>query len=273
VIKFADDTMLSDLKAIWQECFGDSREYIDMYFSGRFKKGKCLVYIADDVVCAMLVIYDAGVMLGGEYKKLGYIYGVCTRPEYRGRGISGKLLAYARDYISKNGGFSVLAPATESLVEFYKKRGFSEAFYVRQAGWETERSTVEAELLPVSAEEYKMLRDDSFARDGYVLWGSEMIEYALSENGFSGGKSYKVSAGGKEYILLYYISDGTLYVQETTLGDDVLKAVLDGVAEHEGCNRVSARLHTGSQIDSQERVIAMADRKIDCRGYMNIVFD
>lgn len=273
MIKFADDTMLSQLKNIWQKCFGDDEKYIDMYFGGRFKKGRCLVYIENDVPCAMLVIYDAKIKISGEYMPVSYIYGVATHPEYQGRGISTKLLEYARELISAEGGFSVLAPATNELIEFYKKRGYYKSFFVKQAEWDVSESNIKAEISDVSAEEYKKLRDIRFDREEYICWSVDVIEYALHENHFCGGKVCRISIDSAEYAVMYYVNGGVLYVQETTLSDDAMVDALNFLANEEKCTKVSARLCADSRIDGEIKALAMTDKKLSGSGYFNIVFD
>ena len=273
MIRFADDTMLSQLKNIWHECFGDDEKYIDMYFGGRFKKGRCLVYTENDIPCAMLIIYDTKIKSGGEDMPVSYIYGVATHPDYQGKGISTKLLEYAKDLISKEGGFSVLAPATKELIEFYEKRGYYKSFFVKQAEWDVSENDINAEFSDVSAGEYKRLRDIRFDREGYISWSGDIIEYALHENHFFGGKTRKISVDGAEYAVMYYVNDGMLYVQETTLTDEVVADALNVLAKEEGCTKVSARLCANSRIDGEIKTLAMADKRLSGSGYFNIVFD
>lgn len=273
MITFADEKMLPQLKHIWKECFGDGDDYIKMYFDGRFKCGKCLVYICDDMVCAMLVMYNGKIVLKDGIQNAHYIYGVATLPEYRGRGISTELLKYAGDYIKSKGSTAVLAPAEPKLIEFYKKRGFAESFYIKQAEWTALESDVQIEYSSLDGSEYKCMRDSFFGSDGYFCWDEQMLDYALSENEFCGGKSHKIIFNSKSYAVLYYVNDVTLYVQESTIPDDILISLLNKIALDNKCTKISARLPLFCGISAETRPIAMSDSDKINNGYMNIIFD
>ena len=65
-------------------------------------------------------------------KKGFYVYGVATGKEYRGKGISTKLLEYAKGFVDeKKADFLVLVPRNEGLFEFYVKRGFFRKYCVK----------------------------------------------------------------------------------------------------------------------------------------------
>lgn len=265
--------MIPALKKIWRECFGDDEKYIDMYFDGRFKKGRCPVYTEGGVPCAMLVIYDGKIMRGGKYENAFYIYGVATLGAYRKRGISTCLLEYAQQLAAEENAVCTLAPATRELIEFYKKRGYTESFCVRYAQWNTEAGETEIAVLPINAAEYKLLRDRRFARDGYFAWDTDIIGYALAENAFCGGNACKILIGAQEYAVMYYVNGGTLNVQETTLTDDLAYGALNALALREGCTKVSVRFCADGGDSAQVTVIAMSDSAEIKNGYMNIIFE
>lgn len=268
--------MLPSLKKIWRTCFGDDEKYTDMYFDGRFNAGKCIVYTDNGAPCAMTVIYNGKIMRGGKYENAYYIYGVATLAEYRKRGISTRLLEYAKNSVCGENAVLVLAPATEPLIDFYGKRGYVKSFFVKRAYWETENAKAETEkisFLPIDAVQYKQMRDTRFERDGYFAWDTDIIGYALAENEFCGGGACKIAVGGKEYAVMYYVNDDILHVQETTLTDDVLLTALNALARREGCTAVSARLDAAIVICADTAVIAMSDCGDIKNGYMNIIFE
>lgn len=64
--------------------------------------------------------------------KGAYYYGVCTDESLRGKGIMTALMEWGKEELAKEGArFIVLIPASESLFEFYKKRGYQKAFSKR----------------------------------------------------------------------------------------------------------------------------------------------
>ncbi len=98
---------------LWQEAFGDSREEI-LYFTDNLKNGKCIGICKDDELASMLFLVKCN--FGS------YVYAACTRKKYRSGGYMTELLDYAKSDESP----LCLIPASDSLVDFYYKRGFTQ---------------------------------------------------------------------------------------------------------------------------------------------------
>ena len=97
---------------LWQEAFGDSREEI-LYFIDNLKNGKCIGILKNDELASMFFLVKCN--FGN------YIYAACTRKKHRGGGYMTELLDYAKSDESP----LCLIPASDSLVDFYYKRGFT----------------------------------------------------------------------------------------------------------------------------------------------------
>lgn len=105
-----------DVLFLWQEAFGDSSEDID-YFLKNCKNKTALGFFREEKIISMLFLVDCTV----NDITCKYIYAACTLKNYKKQGIMSKLLAFAECNFNS----IVLVPADESLVEFYKKRGFT----------------------------------------------------------------------------------------------------------------------------------------------------
>ena len=120
VITFAKKEDKDEIIALWQEAFLEKREDIEPFVDEYFE---CFVLLkSNETVCSMLSMIP--VFINDE--KGRYIYAVATKKEYQNRGYSSKLLEYVNEYINMNNEkFSVLVPASDSLFDFYEKRGYN----------------------------------------------------------------------------------------------------------------------------------------------------
>ncbi|MBQ9532042.1 MAG: GNAT family N-acetyltransferase [Eubacterium sp.] len=107
-----------DIISLWADVFGDSEEEI-LYFIKNLAHGKCLGYFENNKLVSMFFLVDCCI----NHKNYKYIYAACTYKEYEGRGFMTKLIEYAY----KNDSSLCLIPANESLIKFYKKRGFNKS--------------------------------------------------------------------------------------------------------------------------------------------------
>lgn len=120
---------LTELIRLFVGAFGGTEAFAQMVME-RFA-GFDNVYVAqqDEKLAACLCAVP--VTLKG--KKGAYYYGVCTDPQWRGKGIMTDLMKATQERLTAQGAqFAVLIPANEGLFEFYAQRGFQKAFAKRQ---------------------------------------------------------------------------------------------------------------------------------------------
>ena len=72
------------LRALWQEAFGDSDEYLDIFFGTAFSPNRCRCVAIEGKVVAALYWLDCAC----RGRKLAYIYAVATAKTHRGQGIA-----------------------------------------------------------------------------------------------------------------------------------------------------------------------------------------
>lgn len=288
-IGFADDSMVPELMELWMEAFGDEREYVEFYFNNRFREGELLVYVEEGRPVSMLSLLPVILHIGEDKIPARYVYAVATAKAYRGRGYAGTLIQEAGTYLKEP---LLLQPADESLVEYYRKMGFREAFTLWEC--EPEKPTgaggVTAQQLPerarkvtagslhkeqrywlltITPTEYATLRNQYFAKEGYIEWDRDAIAYALLENEFQGGYAYKVYHDGQEDILLYRMENGCMKIIETTLSDADIYGVLEKLRMEP--EKILVRRPAGK---NEKRVLGMlwSDHPVQ-GGYLNLTLD
>lgn len=111
MIKYTD--CKEDIISCWSEAFGDSKEDI-LFFIENVKNAKCLSYYIEDDIAGMLYLVESSL---GQY-----IYAACTKKKYRKQGIMNELLSFCKNEYDR----LCLIPANNDLVEYYRKRGFTD---------------------------------------------------------------------------------------------------------------------------------------------------
>lgn len=155
-------------KALWQEVFGDDDAFVDRFLIHHFSHDQLLCveepekeaskfHNADDrKLLSMLHLIGFHIPKG---ERVGYIYGVATAPEARGRGLATRLLQEAIRRAQAEGMKAlILIPADEGVRSFYARHGFSGELPVRflaTADFDFGTGTPDrdrAMVLPLSAE-------------------------------------------------------------------------------------------------------------------------
>jgi len=269
---FANPSMISQLKDIWQECFGDEMEYIDFFFDNILKKApyyKNLLVALDGIapVC-MLTMIPAWIQLKSKKKKVYYIYGVATTQSHRGRGYAAGLLAYAGELAQKEDAALMLVPASESLFTYYEKLGFATGFYIKKETYDRKEENEKiyakekesnilkfsptVQVSEIEEEAYFSLRMKQIKDVGDIYWEEEEIHYALLENAFLGGKSYRITCEDVDYLLLGCPYDSCYYIREHTLPENVAKEVFFFLAKQNQCSSISIKSKV-SVLELQQR--------------------
>ncbi len=243
-IVFADPELnREEIQEIWQSSFGDGEAYVDFYLKNRMTEETMLLYYLDGKAVSMASFLPTEYRRGGENIPCRYVYAVATLPEYRCLGCAAKLLDFAKNYYQEP---LILSPADEKLCGYYEKQGFVQAF--------AEKAEPEADIqmmeLPVceeadsfdlseqiAPEEYAEIREKHFMREGFVRWPKDAVAYAMEENSYCGGKTLLVRRAGEatdRAVLMYRMEGERLLVEETTLSDGELRALMPRLLEETG---------------------------------------
>ena len=114
---------------LWKVSFGDSDEFIQLYFDRVYKEENTLVIKKDGRVVSALQILPYEMTYFGAMIPVGYICGVCTAPSERGKGLMNQLMIKALEEMRRRGyALAVLIPATPGLFDLYRRFGFENVF-------------------------------------------------------------------------------------------------------------------------------------------------
>lgn len=129
MVSFADTSHIERIKKLWKEVFGDSDEFLNLYFSEKFQREQCLVCIEEEQVCASLQMLPYVLQLKGISYPACYIFAVMTSSFERNKGYMRQLLEFALDDLKqKKIQLVFLIPQEPYLFSIYTKFGFQKAF-------------------------------------------------------------------------------------------------------------------------------------------------
>lgn len=116
---------------IWKECFNDSDQYVDMFFSTIYSDADALTLEHDGVVVSSMLLQRYAMNFHGVTCSISYICGAATLKRWRGMGFMGQLVKRAvRESFERGDLMCALIPADMPLYKYYEGFGFSPVFYV-----------------------------------------------------------------------------------------------------------------------------------------------
>ena len=187
-IRFSKYSDIPKLRQIMKIVFGDNDLYLDRFFLYKYKNN-ALVCEIDHEIVSIAFLLDALL----EEKPITYIYGCATLPQYRGKGIMNEILSFAYQNRS-NQNFSALClvPASDSLFEYYKSKGFQNYFFIKNENYFlvdfSNPKKSDLLLKPLTPIQYLDLKNHIFSVANSITW--DLKHYELIE------KEYITEKGG-----------------------------------------------------------------------------
>ena len=150
---------LPQLKRLWQEAFGDSDAFTELFFTKGFSPLRCLAATEGEQVLGALYWFD--------YEPgLAYIYGVGVLAAARGKGVGIALMRKVHDHLQKSGYRGCgLCPADAGLFGYYDRLGYAPCAPVRTVKC---RAGAPAKAEKLGACQYARLRRALLPRDAAV---------------------------------------------------------------------------------------------------------
>lgn len=239
MIVFADDKLKSEVMQMWKICFGDSDEFIDLYFRTKYRNENTLVKMVDGEAVASLQMIPYEMTFGDGRISTIYISGACTLPEKRNNGYMKELMNAAfiemkkRDVV-----LTTIIPQNKELSGFYKKMGYTDMFDVRKEkiqlpvnadifGFEIKKAKIED--APAVSEYCNRISEN---RDLMVLktqtdWEAVFEDYFLAK-----GNIYLTYLGNQlAGVCFTSIKDNTLQIKNLLADNSLAKrAILSFIA-------------------------------------------
>ena len=198
----SENKYIPTLTDLWYEVFGDSKEYINLFFLKAYNDCDCFAEFDGDKIVSAFYLLKSSIRFEGETYDGRYLYAAATLPEYRGKGLMSKLIKEAIAYGEKEKfDFIALVPANDGLYDYYGRFGFKESMYKYMAKIDRKIKAVG----PIDdAESFGKIRNTSSCN--MMVYNKIGTEYAFDCLKFSGADVLAVSDS------VYYINDEELFV-------------------------------------------------------------
>lgn len=153
-MQLSDSEIKQQTRRLWETVFGDSQDFIDLYFSKKYTPAANMVRIENGAVVAAAQWLPYEALFRGVRVKSSYLSGLVTRPDCRGKGHAAAIIGeglkrlYAEDVP-----LAWLIPANESLRDLYERPSHG-CFYTsvfRVEKWLTAQRHVAAGFEAVNA--------------------------------------------------------------------------------------------------------------------------
>lgn len=167
---FATSADVPRLTRLWMDCFGDTEDYVNLYFAHSFRADRVFVLREPEVAAMLLSFPVSFIAEDGEAQEGAYLYAVCTDPAWRGRGLCRALMTQAEDVLRTRGcAFTCLKPGTSALRKMYARMGYRDAFSNRETVVFPVPDAAAPRMEPCTPEAYYGLRQ-------MALWGG-FVDY------------------------------------------------------------------------------------------------
>lgn len=212
MIRFAAEKDIPGLKEIWHISFGDSKEYIDMFMEHQFKNALTVVYEEDSKILSMFFLFRCDFSINEKTHPSFYLYAAATLPQYRGKGIMGKMLEFSKSYAAeKNFDFIILSPAEKSLYDYYSRFRFKACFKSKKITLALKsEDEYRADFSENDFEKMLTLRNMAVKKSDGSLWDEEYFRYAVYENDYTSGKTVST----EECYGIYFKEDDHIIFKE-----------------------------------------------------------
>ena len=118
------------VKELWQLCFHDDERFVNLLFDNLYRDENTVCFEKGGEVTTALQMLPYRMSFGETSLDVSYISGAATRPEYRNRGLMGRLLKESFEIMrSRNIPLSALIPAESWLYDYYASKGYASVFF------------------------------------------------------------------------------------------------------------------------------------------------
>ena len=292
---------LQRLKVIWKLCFGDEDRYIDFYFDNRDWETETAVLLIDNQIVSMMAMIPVDIAGQSACKfNASMIYAVATHPDFQKQGLADRLMEYCNHYLlAKQISLTMLVPADNDLFRYYRKRGYKEAFPVRQVELNnydiegmTDTLSSGCRLYPAKPFEYNEMRRSFLTGYSYIDYQDEEISFQKKESQLFGSDIYGIelkaftderngAVGVNGCAAIERISEDKVIVKELLLSENYLPVALKQILKLMPAEKYIVRtpVFLGETLGGSVRAFGMlrVNQKTDLsainEAYLGIAYD
>lgn len=238
------------VRALWNLCFEDNKEFVDMYFRLRYKNEVNVAIQSGDEVIAALQMLPYPMTFCGETVQTSYISGACTHPDFRSKGVMRELLSQSFARMLRNGVlFSTLIPAEPWLFDYYKRTGYASVFQysVKEINLPEFIPSKEITIGAVSEfqeEVYSYLNKKLSERSCCIQHTPEDFLVIMADLAISNGSLFVARQANEiKGAAVIYNGENRVIINELSADNkDVEHSLLYAIKQHTGSNRMTQLL-------------------------------
>ena len=228
-------------KEIWKLCFGDNDSYIDFYYANRYKEDETVLLLHDGEISAMLTMIPVRTVAPDNRSfDTAMLYAIATHPKYQNRGFATQLMDFTNQYLrANNQELSILVPAEKQLFDFYRKQGFQDGFYIREALFTRDMidripigNSCKCMISSIIPDEYNLRRDKQLNGRLYIAYADEDISYQKKLSRQSGADIYGIDIGEIQgCAAIERLTADKVLIKEILLPDDLIHVAIKQIAQ------------------------------------------
>lgn len=204
IIKDGHGIPQESLRQLWQEAFGDSDAFLDLFFAHGFSPDRTRVAVDGSLLSAL---YWFDCTLEGE--KYAYIYAAATFQSQRGKGIFRTLLEDTHRHLQALGYGAAMLVSAPGLEGYYGSFGYTFATGLAEVTCTPAKKSLA--LRTVTAEAYGRLRKDLLPPDAVVQEGASLAFLAQLAELYAGEGCLMAVTREKEKLqALEFLGDAAL---------------------------------------------------------------
>ena len=223
-------------KDLWKKCFGDPNTYIDIYYQRFCSAEQVLVVEEDGEINSMISVLPGTIRLPDDTDiPVGYMYALATNPYMQGKGHARQLMAYADQYLKKQGYKAMtLVPASPSLHRFFEALGLEECFNTRKVELLLPSLAGPVEggsMTPISPMEYNRIREKYLAGTFHMAYTDQMIQFQQIGSHIAFGDLYKLEVDGEiGCTAIEYVQKRRLLAKELLISPEKMEKAAQVIA-------------------------------------------
>ena len=180
MIRLSRKEDVADIVALWQEAFGDSEEDVFFFLNSNYIPENTVVFDDNGRIVSVFFLLSGDMRINGVDYPSYYLYAAATLKSYRGKGIMGQMLEFAKNLASGRGvEFICLRPADKSLFDYYAKHGYKTVFYSKKVSVSADQLLLNDETCDEVPANLAQIRDNYLSDCDYFRWSEKSIRFAL----------------------------------------------------------------------------------------------
>lgn len=233
MIKFASDTMITELKELWLECFEGDDEYCDFFFENYFSCKNCVVHTNDDndEVEAAAYIFRGEVKINSAVHTVLFLYAGATFKKHRKSGKCSAICQFIADYCKENNIGIIALSTSASSLSLCEKSGMIPNINMRSANFMIDNIIEAPHCQKCSYPEFADMRNQFLNNDFEIYWTDETLKYMYTEIQTS-GDIVKTTINNNIYYAAYTVFENELLIRETNCPPDNMYDMINSICAY-----------------------------------------